>query len=34
VLIPIEGIDSKEQAAGIGYLDKMREDIANLKINQ
>jgi zinc transport system substrate-binding protein len=31
-LSPIEGIDSEEQAAGIGYLDKMRENIANLKI--
>ena len=31
-LSPIEGIDSKEQAAGIDYLDKMRENIANLKI--
>jgi zinc transport system substrate-binding protein len=32
ILSPIEGIDSEEQAAGIGYLDKMRENIANLKI--
>lgn len=31
-LSPIEGIDSNEQAAGIDYLDKIREDIANLKI--
>ena len=31
-LSPIEGIDTEEQAAGIGYLDKMRENIANLKI--
>jgi zinc transport system substrate-binding protein len=31
-LSPIEGIDSEEQAAGIDYLDKMRENIANLKI--
>jgi zinc transport system substrate-binding protein len=31
-LSPIEGIDNEEQAAGIGYLDKMRENIANLKI--
>jgi zinc transport system substrate-binding protein len=29
---PIEGIDVGEQAAGIGYLDKMKENIANLKI--
>jgi zinc transport system substrate-binding protein len=32
ILSPIEGIEDKEQAAGIGYLDKMRENIANLKI--
>ena len=32
ILSPIEGIDSEEQAAGIDYLDKMRENIANLKI--
>ena len=32
ILSPIEGIDSSEQAAGTGYLDKMRENIANLKI--
>jgi zinc transport system substrate-binding protein len=31
VLSPIEGIDSNEQAAGIGYLDKMRENLVNLK---
>jgi zinc transport system substrate-binding protein len=31
-LSPIEGIESEEQAAGIGYLDKMRENIDNLKI--
>jgi zinc transport system substrate-binding protein len=32
ILSPIEGIDSVEQAAGIGYLDKMRENIADLKM--
>jgi zinc transport system substrate-binding protein len=32
ILSPIEGIDSEEQAAGIGYLDKMEQDISNLKI--
>jgi zinc transport system substrate-binding protein len=32
ILSPIEGINSEEQAAGISYLDKMRENIANLKI--
>jgi zinc transport system substrate-binding protein len=31
VLSPIEGIDSNEQAAGIAYLDKMRENLVNLK---
>ena len=31
-LSPVEGIDSEEQAAGIGYLDKMRENVASLKI--
>jgi zinc transport system substrate-binding protein len=32
ILSPIEGIKDEEQTAGIGYLDKMRENIANLKI--
>ncbi len=31
VLSPIEGIDQEEQAIGIGYFDKMRENVANLK---
>lgn len=31
-LSPIEGIESEEQAAGIGYPDKMRENVNNLKI--
>jgi zinc transport system substrate-binding protein len=31
VLSPIEGIDKREQAAGIGYIDKMKQNIANLK---
>jgi zinc transport system substrate-binding protein len=31
VLSPIEGIDKVEQAAGIGYIDKMKQNIANLK---
>jgi zinc transport system substrate-binding protein len=31
VLSPIEGIDKEEQAAGIGYIDKMKQNIANLK---
>ena len=31
VLSPIEGIGSEEQAAGIGYIEKMRENIENLK---
>ncbi len=32
ILSPIEGINDTEQKAGIGYLDKMNEDINNLKI--
>jgi zinc transport system substrate-binding protein len=32
VLSPIEGIDKEEQKAGIGYVDKMNENIENLKI--
>jgi zinc transport system substrate-binding protein len=32
VLSPIEGIDREERVAGIGYIDKMRENIANLKV--
>jgi zinc transport system substrate-binding protein len=32
ILSPIEGINAEEQKAGIGYLDKMNEDIDNLKI--
>ena len=32
ILSPIEGIDSEEQAAGIGYVDKMLENIDNLKL--
>ena len=32
ILSPIEGINTDEQKAGIGYLDKMNEDIDNLKI--
>ena len=31
VLSPIEGIDKGEQAAGIGYIDKMKQNIASLK---
>ncbi|MDP8902166.1 MAG: zinc ABC transporter substrate-binding protein [Thermoproteota archaeon] len=31
VLSPIEGIGEEEQAAGIGYIDKMKQNIANLK---
>jgi zinc transport system substrate-binding protein len=32
VLSPIEGINKEEQKAGIGYIDKMDQDIGNLKI--
>src|SRR5215217_3775725 len=31
VLSPIEGIGKEEQAADIGYIDKMKQNIANLK---
>jgi zinc transport system substrate-binding protein len=31
VLSPIEGINQEEQAMGIGYIDKMRENIDSLK---
>jgi zinc transport system substrate-binding protein len=31
VLSPIEGIGNEEQAADIGYIDKMKQNIANLK---
>jgi zinc transport system substrate-binding protein len=31
VLSPIEGIGKEEQEAGIGYIDKMEENIANLR---
>ena len=32
ILSPIEGINAEEQDAGVDYLDKMNEDIDNLKI--
>lgn len=32
VLSPIEGISQEERALGIGYIDKMRENVANLKV--
>lgn len=32
VLSPIEGIDHEEREAGIGYIDKMRENVVNLKV--
>lgn len=32
VLSPIEGIDHEEQAAGVGYIEKMEQNIANLKV--
>jgi zinc transport system substrate-binding protein len=31
MLSPIEGIGNEEQAAGIGYIDKMKQNIANLR---
>jgi zinc transport system substrate-binding protein len=32
VLSPIEGLSKNEQASGIGYMDKMRENIKNLTV--
>lgn len=32
VLSPIEGLTKDEQTAGIGYIDKMHEDIKNLSV--
>jgi zinc transport system substrate-binding protein len=32
VLSPIEGIDKEEQNAGVDYIDKMKENIENLKV--
>lgn len=32
VLSPIEGIDKEERTLDIGYIDKMRENVANLKV--
>jgi hypothetical protein len=32
VLSPIEGINATEQKTGVGYLDKMYQDMAALKI--
>ena len=32
VLSPIEGISKEEQNTGIGYLDKMNENIENLRL--
>jgi zinc transport system substrate-binding protein len=32
ILSPIEGINAEEQEAGVDYLDKMNQDIDNLKI--
>lgn len=31
VLSPVEGIEEQEQNAGIGYIDKMKENLNNLK---
>jgi zinc transport system substrate-binding protein len=32
ILSPIEGIDEEEQKAGKGYIDKMRQNVENLKV--
>jgi zinc transport system substrate-binding protein len=31
VLSPVEGVNKHELAAGVGYMDKMKENVANLK---
>jgi zinc transport system substrate-binding protein len=31
VLSPIEGVSKGEQAAGVGYIEKMKENVANLR---
>jgi zinc transport system substrate-binding protein len=31
VLSPIEGLEKEEQAAGLGYIDKMEQNLDNLK---
>lgn len=31
VLSPVEGINKSEQAAGVGYIEKMKENVAHLK---
>jgi zinc transport system substrate-binding protein len=32
ILSPIEGVEKEEENAGIGYIDKMKENLNNLKI--
>jgi zinc transport system substrate-binding protein len=32
ILSPLEGLDQQEQKAGIGYVDKMNENIQNLRV--
>jgi zinc transport system substrate-binding protein len=32
ILSPIEGVEKEEQNAGIGYVDKMKENLNNIKI--
>lgn len=32
VLSPLEGIEKNEESSGIGYLDKMKQNISNLKV--
>jgi zinc transport system substrate-binding protein len=32
LLSPIEGVSKEEQNVGIGYLDKMNENIENLRL--
>jgi hypothetical protein len=33
VLSPIEGISKEKQTAGLGYIDKMKQNFANLSEN-
>jgi zinc transport system substrate-binding protein len=32
VLSPLEGLDAEEERNGVGYIDKMRENVENLKV--
>jgi zinc transport system substrate-binding protein len=32
VLSPLEGLEEEEERNGVGYIDKMRENLENLKV--